>query len=125
MLCYRTPEGRIVFVTFINHSPHLSDVCTHCLDATIQVSSENEKCLYVYTSRIELSFSRYILSGKHYQDSLKGMICAKTNITQMIYDNKTKIELSNKPFLMLIILASILLGFVSYYFIVALKQRLT
>ena len=69
-------------------------------------------------------FSRYILSGKHFQDSLKGMICAKTNITQIIHDNQTKIELSNKPFLIVIILSSIMYGFVSYYFIVALKQRL-
>lgn len=67
---------------------------------------------------------RYILSGKHYQDSLKGMICAKTNITQMIHDDETKIELSNKPKLILIILTSCVYGFVIYYFIFALKQRL-
>lgn len=83
------------------------------------------KCASVFDSETELDFSRYILSGKHYQDSLKGMICAKTNITQLIHDDQTQIELSNKPFLMLIILTSILLGFVSYYFIAALKQRLT
>ena len=51
------------------------------------------------------------------------MICAKTNITQMIHDDETKIELSNKPFLILIILTSVIYGFVIYYFIVALKQR--
>ena len=85
----------------------LVSICV-CLDCLINIT-----CLF-----------RYILSGNHYQDSLKGMICAKTNITQMIYDDQTKIELSNKPFLILIILTSIVYGFVIYYFIVALRQRL-
>ena len=42
----------------------------------------------------------------------------------MIHDDETKIELSNKPKLILIILTSCIYGFVIYYFIFALKQRL-
>ena len=52
------------------------------------------------------------------------MICAKTNITQIIHDDQSKIELSNKPFLLVIICTSIIYGFVIFYFIVAMKQRL-
>ena len=72
-----------------------------------------------------LKYFRHIFSGKKYQDILKGIICTKTNFSYIIKDENAKTEISNKPFLMQIVTATIFLGFTYFYFFSALKNRLS
>ena len=67
---------------------------------------------------------RLTFNGKNFQDTLKGMICTKTNISNIIIDRSTQIHFLHKPILMISIGAALMLGFTCFYFISALKQRL-
>ena len=51
------------------------------------------------------------------------MVCAKTNISLIIQDNQDHRELSIKPFLMQIFIASMFLGLVYFYYFSALHYR--
>lgn len=66
---------------------------------------------------------RYVTNGKYYQDSLKGMFCAKTNISLIIQENQDHRELSIKPFLMQIWIGLMFLGLVYFFFFSALNYR--
>ena len=66
---------------------------------------------------------RYVFSGKNYQDSLKGMFCTKTNITHILQDEDTIIEVANKPFLVIMFGYIIHLGLVVYFYFSAMKKR--
>ena len=70
------------------------------------------------------TFYRFISSGKHYQDSLKGLICAKNNITEVFQDGDTKIEVSLKPFFIITVTYMIFFGFILYFFMCVQKERL-
>ena len=70
-----------------------------------------------------LIYCRFVRNGKHYQDSLKGIFCAKTNISLIIQDNQDHRELSIKPFLLMVGIASMFLGLVYFYFFSALNYR--
>ena len=85
-----------------------------CSDPIKQV----ELCLLSFTQ------FRYVTNGKYYQDSLKGMFCAKTNISLIIQDNQDHRELSIKPFLMQIWIGLMFLGLVYFFFLSALNYRL-
>ena len=65
----------------------------------------------------------YVTNGKLYQDSLKGIFCAKTNITFIIQDNEDHKELSIKPFLLTVGLCLMFLGLVYFYFFSAMNYR--
>ena len=66
---------------------------------------------------------RYIFSGKYYQDSLKGMICTETNLTHVLQEENTRVEVATKPFLVIMSGHSIYLGLVFYFFFSAVKKR--
>ena len=70
-----------------------------------------------------INFFRHILSGEQYQDTLKGIICTKTNISYIIKDENAKTEISDKPFLMAIVGATTFLGLIYFYFFTALGHR--
>ena len=54
---------------------------------------------------------------------MKGLFCTKTNISHIILDDKTQIEISIKPNVMQCVGASIFLGFTYFYFFSALEKR--
>ena len=66
---------------------------------------------------------RYIFNGKYYQDSLKGMICTETNLTHVLQDENTRVEVATKPFLVIMSGHSIYLGLVFYFYYSAVKKR--
>ena len=65
---------------------------------------------------------KYIWRGNNYQDSVKGKLCMKANFTSKF---GTDVELSLKPFLILISLALVFSGLMHFYFFSSLKIRLT
>ena len=69
------------------------------------------------------SLFRYALNG-NFQDTMKGMICTKTNLSNINMNDNTQNESSYKQTLMIIFGSSILLGFTSFHFFSARKQRL-
>ena len=68
-------------------------------------------------------FLRHTLNGYNFQELMKGMICTKTNISQIIMNENDHTDFYNKQTLMMLFAASIVLGFISFYFFSALKQR--
>ena len=66
---------------------------------------------------------RYAFNGNYFQDTIKGLICTKTNISHVILDDRPKIDFSNKQILMQTGFASICLGFSYFFFFSALKKR--
>ena len=64
---------------------------------------------------------RHAFNGNNFQDIMKGLICNK-NISHHMNAN-TQNDFSNKQTLMILFCASILLGFTSFYFFSARKQR--
>ena len=62
-------------------------------------------------------------NGNFYQDSIKGLFCAMTNITNINHDEDFKINIVMKPKLMNLGLVFVFMGLVNFYFFSALKQR--
>ena len=71
----------------------------------------------------DLTFFRHALNGNNFQEIMKGVICTKTNISTIIMNDNTPNDFSNKETLMIFFGTSILLGFTSFYFFSARKQR--
>jgi len=63
---------------------------------------------------------KYIWRDNNYQDSVKGKLCMKANFTSKF---GTDVELSLKPFLILISLALVFSGLMHFYFFSSLKIR--
>lgn len=66
---------------------------------------------------------RHVLNGNNFQETMKGIICTKTNISNIIMNNNTQNNFSTKQPLMVLFGVFTVLGFTSYYFFSALKQR--
>ena len=84
------------------------------------------RCFYIENYTVYYSLMdifRYIFSGKYYQDSLKGMICTKTNLTHILQDEDTRVEVATKPFLVIIFGHSIYFGLVVYFYNSAVRKR--
>ena len=77
----------------------------------------------IYMPICNVCFCRHSFNGIHFQDSMKGLFCAKTNISHIILDDKTQIEIAIKPNVMQCVGASIFLGFTYFYFFSAFEKR--
>ena len=53
------------------------------------------------------------------------MFCTKSDITHIIQDEDTQVEIAHKPFLVIMFGHSIYLGMVVYFYHSALRKRLT
>ena len=69
------------------------------------------------------TFLRYLSNGKAYQDSIKGLLCSMTNITNVIQDEDLKLKISRKPILLNLGLVFVFMGLHNFYLYSALKQR--
>ena len=63
---------------------------------------------------------RYIWSDNNYQDSVKGKLCAKANLTT---EAGSDVEFSLKPKLLVIMHACVFWGLLHFYFFSVLKVR--
>ena len=69
------------------------------------------------------TFLRYLSNEKAYQDSIKGLLCSMTNITNVIHDEDLKLKISRKPKLLNLGLVFVFMGLHNFYIYSALKQR--
>ena len=69
------------------------------------------------------TFLRYMSNGKAYQDSIKGLLCSMTNITNVFQDEDLKHKISWKIKLLNLGLVFVFMGLHNFYFYSALKQR--
>ena len=94
-------------------------MCSHHHDISCQVCKK-----YGLQNIFSMNtFLRYLSNGKAYQDSIKGLLCSMTNITNVIQDEDLKIKISRKPKLLNLSLVFVFMGLLNFYFYSALKQR--
>ena len=142
MLCEWTYQGRTLFASLDDHDFYACNMCSHIYYISWQVllnksrphhllalthwKSLNHQSLNQKKSlQIFYTFSRYIAAGNYYQDSIKGIICAKNNITEQFqHSDDSKIEFSIKPLFIITVTYIIFFGFILYFFSSAQKQRL-
>ncbi len=62
-------------------------------------------------------------NGKYYQDSLKGLFCTKSNITNLFKNRDQQFEISHRALLLQVALIMMFGGLVYFYYFSALKQR--
>ena len=74
-------------------------------------------------SLVNCFYQRYMTNGKYYQDSLKGLFCTKSNITNLFKNRDQKFEISHKGVIVQVALIIMFCGLLYFYYFSALKHR--